>query len=280
MTSNTRPRSLILVGLLLVSAVGGLAVAGTVAAQNATNGTSNDTGMNASNGGTNASIMAQPDAAGATANHTVSLTVPEAAGNLTGVSVNYSGTNASVVQVPANVFSVTLDNQSIAPNATTRQLGGEVVNVTIDLNRSVAAGDRLSMVYGAGNPPEAGNYTIDMQVNPGNDPVNTTATLDISESMATPTTAMGVDDGTTTAMMGNDTTTAAMGDDTTTATMGDDTTTEEDGIGVGNETETTTEEETPTEAAGTTTTGNGPGFTAIAALVGVLAAALLATRRN
>lgn len=318
MNTTTSSRGLLVIGIVLVSVFAGVVIPGAVAAQDTINGTTTDNGTTAANGtvaanGTtaNVSLAANPTVAGTISNHTVNITIPDAvAGNLTAIDVNYSDANVSTRPVNAQVSSATIDDQTIpSSNFSLFATGfGEVgtnptvTRVTFDMNRSLQpeARDRLTLLYGVQHPTEVGNHTVGVLLNPDTDAIELTTNLTITPNETTP--AAG-ENGTTTGGVGNGTETTTedggmgVGNETGTTTEDDgaggetETTTEEAGIGgetettaadggIGDETETTAADAGAGAGGETTTSGNGPGFTAFAGLVAVLAVALLATRRN
>lgn len=290
MHTNITKRSLSLIGVLIVLTVAGVAIPGAVSAQDAGNNETaagNDTSTangtvvtvtDTTNGTTtadaagNVSITADPDAAGATANHTVNVTVGSAAaGNLTAMTINYSDSNASTTGTIGYIETANLSGESILDNVTgSTASNDETVEIMFDLNRSLQPGDELTFVYErVQNPPEPGTYPIDVLINPQNASVSLTTNLTITESETTP----AVDGSETTTDGGN--TTEEIGDDETTteAAAADEITPET------TTTEETTAEETTTGGE-TTTSGNGPGFTTTVAIVGVIVAALFGMRRE
>ncbi|WP_256686728.1 beta strand repeat-containing protein [Halococcus qingdaonensis] len=224
--------------------------------ENATAGAATETEMGsgsaaATNG--NASITADPSAAGnESTNHTASIVAgPNATGNLSELTIDYGESNASIGLVGGSISTATLGGQSIVNNTTAPTIGAQGQNLTIgfDGTISVSEGDRLNMTYGGvTNPPEAGNYTVSMTLNNGS---VRNATLEITESTASATTAGGGAD------------TAATDGGATTAT--------------GDETAAGTADET---GGGQATEAGGPGFGIAVAIVALLGAALLATRRS
>lgn len=231
-----------------------------------TTGPANETGPANGTAGATASLTANPTGAGVFSNHTVNITIGDAAaGNLTGVSVNYTGTNVSTDPVPANVSRVTLADRTLPSpsNMTIAQFNSNITDISFDLNESLQpeAGDQLTLFYSVRHPPTAGNHTAEVLLNPETDAVALTTNVTITEREATPTAAAG----------------------TTTIPVDDETTTEEATTEETMTEETTTEEPTPEETTAqetTTSSGNGPGFTAFVGIVSVLVLALLAIRRD
>lgn len=221
------------------------------------NGTAtNATAANGTAG--NASIVATPAAAGASANYTVTIPVDEgSAGNLSAVSVDYTGSNATVSLGPSMVTAANVSGENVSGNVTSAGLGaaGESALISFDGTRTVEAGDTVTLTFGGiTNPTEAGEYEVGMDVNPENGSGATNATLSITEATETTGTAA-------TATTGGET---AAGSETT---AGDETAAGTDG-GAG------------TNASGQGTEAGGPGFGIAVAVVALLGAALLATRRS
>lgn len=292
MSINPTSRGLFVIGIVVVLVFAGVAIPSAVTAQDTTtNETTTDNGTMAANGTVvdNISLAANPTTAGAVSNHTVNITIGDAvAGNLTEINIDYSDTNVSTGPVTGNFSSVTLANQSIPiPSSVTFATSGITgvgsdpteIAVSFDMNQSLQpeAGNQLTLFYPVHHPSEAGNYTVSVLLNPDSDAVSLTTNLTVTPNETTP------------AAEDNETTMAGVGNET-------ETTAEDNGIGVGNETETTAEDdgiggigggtETTAEDGGagaggeTTTTGSGPGFTAFAGLIAILAVTLLAIRRN
>jgi PGF-CTERM protein len=252
--TNSTPRNLFVLGIVVVSVFATVAVPGTVAAQDAgTNGTTTAIGtgtasgtMKANNTTATASLTTNTTTAGALANHTVTITLGDAvADNLTGVTVNYTGTNASTDPTIENVPVVTLGDQRIPYPSNVTVAGTNFVQAdfSFELNRSLQPepGDQLTLIYPVQNPLEPGNYTVEVVVNPETDAVSLTTNLTVTPNETTP--AAGTNG--TASVAGNGTTTGG-----------------------------------GTAGGTTTSSGSGPGFTVLAGIVGVLAIALLATRRN
>ncbi|WP_435076141.1 PGF-CTERM sorting domain-containing protein [Halococcus sp. AFM35] len=205
----------------------------------------------------NASITAVPSGAGnESASHNVSVVAgPNATGNLTELTVNYRDSNASIGLVGGSIFSATLAGESVVNNTTAPTIGAEGRNLTIgfDGTVTVSEGDRLNISYGGvTNPPEPGTYTVGITLNNGS---VRNATLEVTESTApATTTAGGGAAGTGTTSAGTAAGTA--GGETTAGTAGG------------------------TNGSGQGTEAGGPGFGIAVALVALLGAALLATRRS
>jgi PGF-CTERM protein len=222
-------------------------------AGNATAGTANGTGTATGN----ASITAVPSGAGnASASHNVSVVAgPNATGNLSELTINYGESNATIGLVGGSIFSATLAGESVVNNTTAPTIGAEGRNLTIgfDGTISVSEGDRLNISYGGvTNPPEPGTYTVSITLNNGS---VRNATLEVTESTApATTTAGGGAAGTGTTSAGTAAGTA--GGETAAGTAGG------------------------TNASGQGTEAGGPGFGIAVAVVALLGAALLATRRS
>jgi PGF-CTERM protein len=272
MHTNTTPRSLSLVAVIVVAAFAGVAVPGAVAAQDAGNETTTTTGEPMANATGNVSLVVSPNTTGATANHTVNVTVGSGStGDLTDVSINYSGNNVSTLPAATSVQTITVANESLLANATVASVNDEIVRVSFDTNRTLGSGDQLSFVYQVVNPPEAGTYDVGVRINPENNTTPLTANMTIAESETTTTESGGI---TTTAE-------ATTGETTTGKTTAGETTTKGTTEGETTESATTAAETTAGGADATgTTNGNGPGFGVVAGIVGVLAATLLALRRE
>lgn len=277
---NTTTRNRLLTGLLVVMLSAGVALTGAVGAQSTDNATTNDTtatddGTDTTNGTTmtnatnNASLTVESTSAGATTNHTLDATVGEAvAGNLTGVSINYTAANAStgpaVEDVDDQNITVGSENLAGTDNATVSAPEFLLVNYSFTLNGSLQpeAGDPIHLRYPVQNPPEAGNYTVDVLLTSGD---NDTASFETNLTVSPNETAAGgtsTATGTTVSAGG----TSGMAEETTQSTSGGATAPETTGASSG--------------GGATTTGGSGPGFTALAGLAGLLAVALFALRRN
>ena len=218
--------------------------------------TPNATAANGTAG--NASITATPAAAGASANYTVTIPVDEgSAGNLSAVSVDYTGSNATVSLGPSMVTAANVSGENVSGNVTSAGLGaaGESALISFDGTRTVEAGDTVTLTFGGiTNPTEAGEYEVGMDVNPENGSGATNATLSITEATETTGTAA-------TATTGGET---AAGSETT----------------AGGETAAGTDGGAGTNASEQGTEAGGPGFGIAVAVVALLGAALLATRRS
>lgn len=249
----------------------------------------NATQMNNATAG-NATITAAPSAANATANHTVTVTVgQEAAGNLTGIAINYTEGNVSTI-------GATLISVNVTRNGTTKTLytgenvtsigygfSGEILNISFGGThvKPVSAGDAVTIVYsGVENAPQPGNYNVTVDINPTQEGGVSTAQLSMTTggANATTTTTTPATTTTTAPEMGAATTPTAgttMATGTSVGTAAPQTITAGGGAGT-------------SDGAGANGSGEGqqgtevggPGFTAIAAVVALLAAALLAVRRR
>ncbi len=252
------------------------------------NGTANETTMgngpmtNATD--ENVSIVVEPSAANASANHTVSAVVmgENATGNLTEVTVNYGESNASFGLVLSSLFSVTAGDTDATANATAATYGPNGQNLTIGFDESieVSEGDQIMMTYGGvTNPPEAGNYTVGVAVNNGSFANTTLDVAEANESMMTTTGTSETETTGTETTEGDTTETTGMNG----TTQGTDETTEGGATTAGNDGTTGGDGgETATDGGGgeQTTEAGGPGFTLIAGVVALLAAALVAARRD
>lgn len=204
----------------------------------------------------NTTITAVPSAPNTSANYTVSTVVgANATGNLSELTVNYGESNASIGLVGGSIFSATLAGESVINNTTAPTIGAEGRNLTIgfDGTVTVSEGDRLNISYGGvTNPPEPGTYTVGITLNNGS---VRNATLEVTESTAPATTTTGggaAGTGTTSA----GTAAGTAGGETAAGTAGG------------------------TNGSGQGTEAGGPGFGIAVAVVALLGAALLATRRS
>ena len=232
------------------------------------------------NGTANVSVVAEPSAANTSANHTVSTVVmgENATGNLTEVTVDYGESNATIGLVGGKIHSATLGGESIAGNATVPTVGPNGQNLTIGFDGSieVSEGDRIAMTYGGmTNPPEADNYTVGVAVNNG---TSANATLDVTEANESMTTTTETTEGGTETTDTTETTEETTETSATTqgTTVGGATT------GGSDDGAETAGEGTATDGGGgeQTTAAGGPGFTLIAGVVALLAAAFVVARRG
>jgi len=257
---NTTIRTLILVTLVGVGAFAGTTVATS-----------------------HASISASPATPGETSTHTAMLTVQaESAGSLDGFALDYSDADVNVDNVSAENVTVGIDragdsegtevDEDISADLTSVEASEDgMLNLTLGGSYELSEGDQIIVQVEGVQNPEAGEYTIGMDINPGSSGGEAEAMLNVSES----------GDGSSTA---NETETE-MGDTTETETeteMGDttETETETDG-GAVEDTETELGE---TEGTGTLgedeTITEGPGFGVVAAALAMLVAVVVAVRRQ
>jgi PGF-CTERM protein len=264
----------------------GDATAGNATAGNVTTGNATEMGNvtadnatemgNMTNATGNVSISVTPSAANTTANYTVSVPVSEgSAGNLSAISVNYSGTNVSLLGVlPQSVKAVNITQSngsmvSATGNVTAVSTGFTGSNLTIEFDntKTVSAGDQIRIRYtGVTNPPEPGTYNATIDVNPSRGNDSRTATFTITQN-----TSAGGANATTTAGTAMTGTTMATG--TAGGTAATQTGTAGGGAGTSGGTGTGGGGQQGTEAGG-------PGFGIAVAVIALLAAALLATRRS
>jgi PGF-CTERM protein len=203
----------------------------------------------------NGSLSASPAAAGETSTHTATVTVGDAAtGSWNGLAVDYAAAGADVSEVGSeDIATVGIDRGDDSSGDTidvnvaddlsdvTASNNGETLTLKFGGSYELNAGDEVVVVYEGVENPDAGEYTVPLDVNPQSSGGEAEATLAVGSG----------DDSTTTAADG--------GDDTTTAADGDD--------GADNEADD-----------GGSSGGSVPGFGAGAALAAVLGAALLALR--
>ncbi|MFB6221932.1 MAG: hypothetical protein ABEH90_10905, partial [Halolamina sp.] len=146
-----------------------------------------------------ASISADPNTDGATSNHSVNRTVGYVDNGtaLTTVEVNYSTASspASVSNVSAgDVTEAGLDTDGdgqsdvdLLPKLTGVAIsdGGETVTFEFDGSVTLSTDDRVHIVFGnVTNPPDAGNYTVEVRLNSSRS-APPTATLSIAQASET-----------------------------------------------------------------------------------------------
>jgi PGF-CTERM protein len=209
----------------------------------------------------NTTVTAVPSAPNTSANHTVSTVVgANATGNLSELTINYGESNTTIGLVGGSIFSASLGGESVINNTTAPTIGAEGRNLTIgfDGTVTVSEGDRLNISYGGvTNPTEAGSYTVGITLNNGS---ARNATLEVTESTAPATTTAG----------GGAAGTATTSAETTDGAAGGETAAGTAGAAGGAE----------TNASGQGTEAGGPGFGIAVAVIALLGAALLATRRS
>jgi hypothetical protein len=252
-----------------------------------------------------ASVTAEPADPGATAAHTVTVTVGEAsAGTWSGLAVNYTGSGTDASNVTRDSLQrIGIDEgDDQSGDALHREVGmgvesvttsedGAVLTVELDGSASIDAGDELVLVYDDVTNPMAGEWDVGLEVNPGSSGGTATATL---------TTGSGsMDDG---SMSGNETMGNESMDDesmTPTPTMSGDESMNNESMDDGSMTPTPTDggagAGTPSETsmAGSsgddgggeaspspTESGGQAGFGVVVVAVGLLVGALVARRRT
>lgn len=224
----------------------------------------------------NGSISADPADAGATSTHTVTLTAGDAtAGSWNGLAIDYSGSDATfdASNVEMDHLELIRIDRGDDQSGTTGDVdvrddvssidssnNGETLVVSLGGSYELNAGDEVILVVdNVVNADADGQYEVGLDINPQSSGGEGTAMLSIGQSG---------DDST------DDTTTESDSDTTTESDDGSDdsdadTTTESDGSSGDSDTESTT-----TESGGT------PGFGVGAALLALLAAGALLTRRE
>ncbi|MGB9963665.1 PGF-CTERM sorting domain-containing protein [Halobacterium hubeiense] len=200
-------------------------------------------------------VGASPDTANETATHVAAAVVDAEMGDSswTGLEVNYSGTGADVSNVGQNdVVTVGIDRGDDGANTTidrsyASSLGevsgsndGATLTFGFDGDYELQEGDQVVVVYEDVQNPDAGDYSVGIDVNPQTSGGAVTASLDVTEE-------------TTTATETAEPTATATAEPTPTQT----------------DAPTTTANSTPAES---------PGFGTVAAVVALAAAALLARR--
>ena len=233
------------------------------------------------------SIAADPNEANAQSTHTVRAEVGTSINDssLTGVDIDYSATsqNGDVEDVgESDIEEMYIERADGSRTDVADDIGGvgasnngETLNIRLQGNYDVFAGDHVVVSYSGVTNPDAGEYEIVFTLNPQSDGTQSSDTLSIAENTSstptptptpTPTDDTPDDDATPTP-----TETATSTDDTPTPT----------------ETATPTEADddtptaTPTDEAGGDdadggSDGDGAGFGAALAAVALLGAALLA----
>ncbi|NIB98907.1 PGF-CTERM sorting domain-containing protein [Halobacterium sp. R2-5] len=204
-------------------------------------------------------VGASPDTANETATHAAIAVVDAELGDSswTGLEVNYSGTGTDVSNVDqGDVVTVGIDRGDDAANTTVDQtyaasLGevsgsddGETLTFGFDGDYELQEGDQVVVVYEGVQNPDAGDYSVGIDVNPQTDGGAVTASLDVTEETTTTATATAEPTATETA------------EPTPTQTQTD--------------APATTANSTPSES---------PGFGTVAAVVALAAAAALLVRR-
>jgi hypothetical protein len=270
------------------------------------------------------SIAADPDEANAQSTHTVRAEVGTSINDssLTGVDIDYSATsqNGDVEDVgESDIEEMYIERADGSRTDVADDVdgvgasnNGETLNIRLQGNYDVFAGDHVVVSYSGVTNPDAGEYEIVFTLNPQSDGTQSSDTLSIAENTSstptpppppTPTHDTPDDDATPTPTetvtptaehaINNDATSTP----TETATPTDDTP-DDDATPTPTETATPTDDTptptetaTPTEADGDTATatptdeaggndadGDGAGFGAALAAVALLGAALLARR--
>jgi Bacterial Ig-like domain (group 3) len=121
-----------------------------------------------------ATAVAQPDAAGATADYTVAFTTPMALAK--GATITLTDPKATTVFPAAKADYIVIDNSrpSADQQAASVTLSADGHNVTLGLSVAVPAGDALSIyVVGATNPTSPGDYSLDVSTSANQTPAST-----------------------------------------------------------------------------------------------------------
>jgi hypothetical protein len=122
-----------------------------------------------------ATAVAQPNTAGATADYTIGFTTPLALAKGTG-TITLTDPQASTTFPAAQADYIVIDNTSTAGNqaAASATLGKGGHSVTLALSKAVAAGDSLSVyVVGATNPTGPGSYSLNVSTSANPQPAST-----------------------------------------------------------------------------------------------------------
>jgi len=250
------------------------------------------------------SIAADPDEANAQSTHTVRAEVGTSINDssLTGVDIDYSATsqNGDVEDVgESDIEEMYIERADGSRTDVADDVdgvgasnNGETLNIRLQGNYDVFAGDHVVVSYSGVTNPDAGEYEIVFTLNPQSDGTQSSDTLSIAENTSstptptptpTPTDDTPDDDATPTPT------------ETATPTNDDATSTPTETATPTDDTPTPTETATPTEADDDTATatptdeaggddadggsdGDGAGFGAALAAVALLGAALLARR--
>ncbi|WP_218779118.1 PGF-CTERM sorting domain-containing protein, partial [Halobacterium hubeiense] len=209
---------------------------------------------------TEPSVSSVPNEAGATAAHTVGTLVGNEIGDSSwnGLEINYSGTGTDVSNVgQGDVVKIGVDRGNNDSNATidrslAASLGevsgsndGETLTLGLDGDYELQEGDQIIVVYEDVQNPDAGDYSVGIDVNPQSGGEEVSADLHIDAANTATATATETAESTST----------ATAEPTETATA---------------EPPATTEESTPSAS---------PGFGTVAAVVALAAAAALLVRR-
>jgi hypothetical protein len=248
------------------------------------------------------SIAADPDEANAQSTHTVRAEVGTSINDssLTGVDIDYSATsqNGDVEDVgESDIEEMYIERADGSRTDVADDVdgvgasnNGETLNIRLQGNYDVFAGDHVVVSYSGVTNPDAGEYEIVFTLNPQSDGTQSSDTLSIAENTSstptptptpTPTDDTPDDDATPTPT------------ETATPTNDDATSTPTETATPTDDTPTPTETATPTEADDDTATatptdeaggddadggsdGDGAGFGAALAAVALLGAALLA----
>lgn len=214
------------------------------------------------------SIAADPDEANAQSTHTVRAEVGTSINDssLTGVDIDYSATsqNGDIEDVgESDIEEMYIERADGSRTDVADDVGGvgasnngETLNIRLQGNYDVFAGDHVIVSYSGVTNPDAGKYEIVFTLNPQSDGTQSSDTLSIAENTSsTPT-------------------------PTPTPTPTDDTPTPTE-TATPTETDDDTPTATPTDEAGGDdggSDGDSPGFGAALAAVALLGAALLARR--
>ena len=238
----------------------------------------------------NGSLTASPATPGDSSTHTATLTVGNAStGSLNGFQVDYSEAGIDVSNVGAeDVVAVGIDENDDASGATVDQNvsddlsavsqsnNGQTLTFSFGGSYELSSGDEVVVVYENVTNPAAGDYQINLDINPQSSGGEGAATLTVEESTSSTATPTATAEPTAT----------ATAEPTATATE------EPSGDQTAEPTATATDEPAAEETATATADGSnemdqteetstsGPGFGAGLTVLALLGAAFVAMRRQ
>lgn len=234
------------------------------------------------------SLTASPSTPGETSTHTATLTVgDDATGSLNGFTVDYSNAGMNVSNVGTeDVVKVGIDRGDDA--------SGDAVDVDVsdDLSKvqtsnngktltlkfggsySLNSSDEVVVVVDNVENPSAGDYKVNLDINPQSSGGAADATMTIEESSSNEDTTTATDESTTDSSTETTDEDAASSDDTETEES-----TQEDSSEETTEASSDSSEESG-DSSGEETSTDAPGFGVALTLVALLGAAFVAVRRR
>ncbi|MFB6221530.1 MAG: PGF-CTERM sorting domain-containing protein [Halolamina sp.] len=144
----------------------------------------------------NGSVSASPATPGETATHTITVTVGSSTtGSLNGLAIDYSGTGTDISNVGVeNVRTVGIDrgddtdgdsiDQDVSDDMESAQGSndGETLTLQFGGSHDLNEGDEIVVVVEEVQNPEAGDYTVDLDINPQSTGGEASATLSIGDT--------------------------------------------------------------------------------------------------